>query len=323
MAIISQVDNNPFKYSDTNKRYHTYDYYLKHRFGKKCAKIPLDCGFCCPNIDGTVSRGGCIYCQGGSGARLASSLLPISEQYKKGIAVLNKKWQTNSYIPYLQAYTNTHTSPDILEKTLDEVSKFEGAVMLDIATRADCLENEKIEIINRYSKIIPITVELGLQTANDKTAQLINRGHDFNTFVDGFTRLRSGAKEVKIGVHIINGLPNESAEDMKNTALCVANLHPDLVKIHLLHILKNTPLCKMYEAGKYTPIEREEYINIVCDQLEVLPADIVIERVTGDGLGSELIAPLWSQKKVTIINDIDKELVRRDSYQGKYERKQK
>ena len=323
MAIISQVDNNPFKYSDTNKRYHTYDYYLKHRFGKKCAKIPLDCGFCCPNIDGTVSRGGCIYCQGGSGARLASSLLPISEQYKKGVAVLNKKWQTDSYIPYLQAYTNTHTSPAILEKTLDEVSKFEGAVMLDIATRADCLENEKIEIINRYSKIIPITVELGLQTANDKTAKLINRGHDFNTFVDGFTRLRSGAKEVKIGVHIINGLPNESAEDMKNTALCVANLHPDLVKIHLLHILKNTPLCKMYGAGKYTPIEREEYINIVCDQLEVLPADIVIERVTGDGLESELIAPLWSQKKVTIINDIDKELVRRDSYQGKYERKQK
>lgn len=318
MAIISQVDNNPFKYSDTNKRYHTYDYYLKHRFGKKCAKIPLDCGFCCPNIDGTVSRGGCIYCQGGSGARLASSLLPISEQYKKGVAVLNKKWQTDSYIPYLQAYTNTHTSPDILEKTLDEVSKFEGAVMLDIATRADCLENEKIEIINRYSKIIPITVELGLQTANDKTARLINRGHDFNTFVDGFTRLRLGAKEVKIGVHIINGLPNESAEDMKNTALCVANLHPDLVKIHLLHILKNTPLCKMYEAGKYTPIEREEYINIVCDQLEVLPADIVIERVTGDGLENELIAPLWSQKKVTIINDIDKELVRRDSYQGKY-----
>ena len=323
MAIISQVDNNPFKYSDTNKRYHTYDYYLKHRFGKKCAKIPLDCGFCCPNIDGTVSRGGCIYCQGGSGARLVSSLLPISEQYKKGVAVLNKKWQTDSYIPYLQAYTNTHTSPDILEKTLDEVSKFEGAVMLDIATRADCLENEKIEIINRYSKIIPITVELGLQTANDKTARLINRGHDFNTFVDGFTRLRSGAKDVKIGVHIINGLPNESAEDMKNTALCVANLHPDLVKIHLLHILKGTPLCKMYEVGKYTPIEREEYINIVCDQLEVLPADIVIERVTGDGLESELIAPLWSQKKVTIINDIDKELVRRDSYQGKYERKQK
>jgi radical SAM protein (TIGR01212 family) len=260
---------------------------------------------------------------GGSGARLASGLLPLEEQYRIGVEKMRGKWDVNRLIPYLQAYTNTHTSPEILGKILEEVSKFEGAVMLDIATRADCLENEKIEIINRYSKLIPITVELGLQTANDKTAQLINRGHDFSTFLDGFKRLRLGAPNVKIGIHIINGLPGEGAEDMKNTAICVANLHPDLVKIHLLHILKNTPLAKMYEVGKYFPIEREEYINIVCDQLEMLPEDIVIERVTGDGLENELIAPLWSQKKVTIINDIDKELVRRDSYQGKYERKQK
>ena len=231
--------------------------------------------------------------------------------------MLSKKWQTDSYSPYLQAYTNTHTSPAILEKILEEVSKFEGAVMLDIATRADCLEDEKIEIINRYSKIIPVTVELGLQTANDKTAKLINRGHDFSVFCDGFNRLRTGAPLVKIGVHIINGLPNETDDDMKNTAKCVANLHPDLVKIHLLHILKSTPLAKMYEVGKYSPIDRDEYIKVVCDQLEILPSDIVIERVTGDGLEGELIAPLWSQKKVTIINDIDKELVRRNSYQGK------
>jgi radical SAM protein (TIGR01212 family) len=316
VAIISQVDTNPFKYSDTNKRYHTYDYYLKHRFGKKCAKIPLDCGFSCPNIDGTVSTGGCIYCQGGSGARIVSGLLPLSEQYKKGIEVLSQKWQTDAYIPYLQAYTNTHTSPDILEKTLEEVSKFEGAVMLDIATRADCLENEKIEIINRYSKLIPITVELGLQTANDKTAQLINRGHDFSTFVDGFKRLRLGAPNVKIGIHIINGLPGEGAEDMKNTATRVANLHPDLVKIHLLHVISDTPLAKMYENGEYTPIDRDEYIATVCDQIELLPSDIVIERVTGDGIASSLLAPLWSQKKVMVINDIDKELVKRNTYQG-------
>ena len=232
--------------------------------------------------------------------------------------MLNKKWQTDSYIPYLQAYTNTHTSPAILKKTLEDVSKFEGAVMLDIATRADCLENEKIEIINRYSNIIPITVELGLQTANDKTAQLINRGHDFNTFVDGFKRLRLGAPNVKIGVHIINGLPNEGHDDMINTARRLASLRPDLIKIHLLHVIKGTPLEKMYKNGSYSPIGRDEYINIVCDQLEILPSDIVIERVTGDGLESELVAPLWSQKKVTIINDIDKELVKRDSYQGKY-----
>ncbi len=318
MAIISQVTSNPFKYSDTNKRYHTYDYYLKHRFGKKCAKIPLDAGFSCPNIDGTVSYGGCIYCQGGSGARLSRASLPLIEQYYEGIKVMQSKWQTNYFIPYLQAYTNTHTSPDILEKILDQVSDFEGCVMVDIATRADCLEDEKIEVLNRVSKKIPITVELGLQSASDKTAALINRGHNFEVFKDAFYRLRAGAPNVKIGVHIINGLPEESAEDMKNTALCVANLHPDLIKIHLLHILRGTSLARIYEAGEYTPIEREDYINIVCDQLEILPSDIVVERVTGDGIEGELIAPLWSRKKVTVINDIDKELQKRNTYQGIY-----
>jgi radical SAM protein (TIGR01212 family) len=160
-------------------------------------------------------------------------------------------------------------------------------------------------------------VELGLQTASDKTAELINRGHTFAQFVDGFNRLRQGAPRVKIGVHIINGLPGENRENMKNTARCVANLHPDLIKIHLLHVLKGTVLGEMYEQGEYIPMERDEYIQAVCDQIELLPADIVIERVTGDGIANELLAPEWSKKKVTVINDIDKELYRRNSYQGK------
>ncbi|MBQ8545417.1 MAG: TIGR01212 family radical SAM protein [Clostridia bacterium] len=315
---MSQVDTNPFAFSDTNKRYHTYDYYLKHRFGGKCAKIPLDAGLSCPNIDGTCGYGGCIYCSGGSSWGQARDILPLEKQYKKGIEIMQGKWKTNSFIPYLQAYTNTHTSPDNLEKILDRVSKFEGAVMLDIATRADCLEDEKIEILNRISERIPITVELGLQTANDETAKKINRCHTYDVFCDAFNRLRRGAPNVKIGIHIINGLPNESVDDMKNTVTCVANLHPDLVKIHLLHVLKHTPLANMYKSGKYEPLARDEYIKIVCDQLELLPPDTVIERVTGDGLESELLAPLWSKKKVTIINDIDKELLLRGSYQGKY-----
>ena len=318
MGIISQAEKNPFLFSDTNKRYHTYDYYLKHRFGSKCAKTPLDCGFSCPNIDGTVSTGGCIYCSNGSGARLARRTLPLSEQYQRGIEVMTQKWQTNKLIPYLQAYTNTHTSPDILEKILDDVSKFEGAVMIDIATRADCLEDEKIAVLDKISKKIPLTVELGLQTSNDKTAEFINRGHSFEVFKDAFYRLRKGAPNVKIGIHIINGLPGENASDMKNTATCVANLHPDLVKIHLLYVAKGTPLAAMLERGEYTPIDRTDYVNIVCDQIEILPPDIVLERVTGDGIGSELLAPLWSKKKVTVINDIDKELFRRNTYQGIY-----
>jgi len=315
---LSQVKNNPFEYSDTNKRYHTYDFYLRKRFSGKCAKIPLDCGFTCPNIDGTCGTGGCIYCSGGSGARIASGLLPIEEQYRIGVQKMRGKWDTNRLIPYLQAYTNTHTSPAILEKILWEVSEFEGAVMIDVATRADCLGDEIISVIDRVSRAIPVTVELGLQTAKDETARAINRGHDFETFVRGFKRLRMGAPEVKIGVHIINGLPGENMQDMKNTARSVAALHPDIVKIHLLHVLSGTVLGDMYLHGEYLPMGREEYVSVVCDQLELLPGDIVIERVTGDGIANELLAPDWSRKKVAVINDIDKELYRRGSFQGKF-----
>lgn len=313
---MSQAEKNPFEYSDTNKRYHTYDYYLRKRFGEKCAKIPLDCGFTCPNIDGTCGTGGCIYCKGGSGARLASGLLPLEEQYRIGTQKMSSKWDVKKRIPYLQAYTNTHTSPDVLEKTLEDVSKFEGAVMVDIATRADCLGQDIVAVLDRVSRVIPLTVELGLQTCSDKTAALINRGHDFDTFVKGYNALRRGAPNVKIGIHIINGLPGESREDMVNTAQRVAELHPDLVKIHLLHVISGTPLAKMYDSGEYLPMERAEYIETVCDQIERLPEDIVVERVTGDGIDSELLAPLWSRKKVTVINDIDKTLYQRQSYQG-------
>lgn len=314
---MSQVDKNPFKHTDSNKRYYTYDYFLKKTFGKKCAKVTLDLGFTCPNIDGRCGYGGCIYCLGGSSSRNTDGLTSPSEQYKRGIEMIRKKWDTDSFIPYLQSYSNSYTDADNFKKILDHVSEFEGAVMINIATRADCLENEKIEILRSLSKKIPVTVELGLQTSNDSVAELINRGHDFDTFRDCFYRLRRYAPQVKIAIHIINGLPAESRENMKNTAISVANLHPDIVKIHLLHVLKGTKLAKMYEDGKYTPMDREEYISTVCDQLELLPPDVVIERLTGDGDRKYLLAPMYSLKKVTIINDIDKELFKRDSYQGK------
>ncbi|MBO5313162.1 MAG: TIGR01212 family radical SAM protein [Clostridia bacterium] len=315
---MSQVDKNPFEFSDTNKRYFTYDYYLKRTFGGKCGKITLDAGFTCPNIDGTCGVGGCIYCSGGSGARLADSILPIEEQYRIGAEKIRNKWQVKGLIPYLQAYTNTHTSPRKLEELLNRARGLEDAVMIAVATRADCLDEGIVDVLDRVSREIPLTVELGLQTSSDITAERINRCHTYREFEAGFYRLRHGAPNVKIGIHIINGLPGENEEMMKNTALCVADLHPDLVKIHLLHILDGTPLAGMYRAGEYTPMEREDYIRTVCDQLELLPPDTVVERVTGDGLASELLAPMWSKKKVTVINDIDKELVRRNSYQGIY-----
>ncbi len=313
---MSQVDKNPFKYSSTNKRYHTYNYYLNQKFGKKCAKITLDFGFSCPNIDGTRGTGGCIYCSGGSASVNCRDTRSIREQFEAGVKIAKQKWDIDSFIAYMQAYTNTHTDKETLKRVIYEAMSLENVVMLDIATRADCLEDEKLEIINEASKIMPITIELGLQSSNDKTAELINRCHTYEEFENAFFRIRKIAPSVKIGVHIINGLPGEGYTEMIKTARDVAKLRPDLVKIHLLHVLKGTPLAKMYENGEYNPISRDEYIKVVCDQLELLPPEIVIERVTGDGIGNELIAPLWSKKKVTVINDIDKELYRRSSYQG-------
>jgi radical SAM protein (TIGR01212 family) len=313
---MKQTDINPFEYTDSNKRYYTYNYYLKKRFGKKCAKITLDCGFSCPNIDGTRGVGGCIYCSSGSSSENCRSTSSIKEQYKEGIKIATSKWQVDSFIPYMQAYTNTHTSLQNLERITNEIASFENAVMIDIATRADCLENEKIMLLDKLSKKIPVTIELGLQSANDKTADLINRCHSYEEFKSCFYRIRELAPNIKIGIHIINGLPAESYEDMISTVKCVSGLHPDLVKIHLLHVNKNTVLAEMYEKGEYIPMSREDYIKTVCDQIELLPPNTVIERVTGDGIGSELIAPEWSKKKVTVINDIDKELFRRNSYQG-------
>lgn len=315
---MSQVSENPFKNSDTNKRYYTYDYYLRRAFGEKCAKITLDAGFTCPNIDGTRGRGGCIYCSGGS---RASTLIPeksLSEQYESQRALVRAKWQgVTKFIPYLQAYTNTHTSPEKLSDLLRKVAALEGAVMVDIATRADCLEDEKIKILNDLSAKIPVTVELGLQSSNDKTAELINRCHTYAELTDAIKRLRAGAPSVKIAIHIINGLPSEGYAEMMQTARDVSVLLPDIVKIHLLHVIEGTPLAKIYKNGGYTPLEMNEYVKITCDQLEILPPDTVIERVTGDGERKTLLAPLWSLKKTAVINEIDKELYRRGSYQGK------
>ena len=313
---ITQRNTNPFAYSDSNKRYYTYNYYLEQTFGGKCAKIPIDGGFTCPNIDGRCGVGGCIYCSGGSRSAVCDGLLPLKEQYENQIRQVKGKWDVDSFIPYLQAYTNSYTSPENFKKITDEIASFEGAVMVDIATRADCLENEKIEILDTLSGKIPVTVELGLQSSDDKTAELINRCHTYAEFTDCFARIRKLAPRVKIAVHIINGLPGESREMMLKTASDVSALKPDIVKIHLLHVIEGTTLGGMYKMGEYTPLEKDEYVSIVCDQLELFSPETVIERVTGDGARDSLLAPLWSLKKVAIINDIDKEMYRRLSYQG-------
>ena len=313
----NQRTRNPFPYSDSNKRYHTYDYYLRQTFGGKCAKIPLDTGCTCPNIDGSRGLGGCIYCSGrGSGDFAELPTLSIGEQYRKTREKLSSKWSTERCIPYFQAHTNTYAPLSSIREWCEEALRQEGVVGMNIATRADCLEEDVIAYLSDLSQRTRLTVELGLQTVHDETATRINRGHTYEEFVDGYTRLRRGAPHAEICVHLILGLPDESDDMMLETAKKVAELHPNQVKIHLLHVLKNTKMARLYLEKKYTPLTKEHYVSLVADCLEILPADIVIARLTGDGMGEDLLAPDWSRKKVSVINDIDKLLYERNTWQG-------
>lgn len=307
----------------------TYDWYLKRRFGGKIAKVSLDIGATCPNLDGSRGHGGCIYCKSGSASAVGESM---EEQYENGRRIAARKWNVKGFIPYFQSNTNTYGDLDRLSDCFFRAAGFEDAVMLDIATRADCLGEEVIGLLVRLAEKIPLTVELGLQTTDDRTAELINRCHTFDEFCCGYSRLREAAervnacfasedsllsmKRITVGVHIINGLPGERYEQMMRTAEDVAGLHPDMVKIHLMHILSDTPLAAMYERGEYSCMSFEEYVSVVCDQLETLPSDIILGRITGDGMPDDLIAPLWSRRKTEVANGIDKELYRRGTWQG-------
>lgn len=318
MARIAQRDRNPFPYSDSNKRYYTYDYWLRETFGGKCAKIPLDAGFTCPNIDGSCGLGGCIYCSGrGSGDFAESPLLSLTEQYRIVKAKLSHKWSTERCIPYFQAHTNTYAPLSVLREKYEEALSFSGVVGMNIGTRADCIEEDIALYLAEIAERTVLTVELGLQSSNDETAKRINRGHDFEAFKEGYARLRRLGGKARIGVHIILGLPGEEDETMLNTVRDTAALRPDEVKIHLMHVLRDTALAEMYERGEYAEMERERYIRLVAEALTLLPQGTVIGRLTGDGMADDLLAPLWSRRKTTVLNDIDKYLYENDLWQGK------
>lgn len=314
---VTQARSNPYPYSDSNKRYYTYDYYLRQTFGGKCAKIPIDAGFTCPNIDGRCGVGGCIYCSGrGSGDFAESSVLSIEEQYRRTREKLGSKWTTDRCIPYFQAHTNTYAPCDVLRDKFEQALALDGAVGLNVATRADCLPDDVVDCLASIAERTVLTVELGLQTVHDSTAEKINRGHTFADFVDGYERLRRASDKIGICVHIIFGLPEEDETMMMETVREVARLHPDQIKIHLLHVIRGTIMEKLLFEGKYIPLERERYIKLVADAIELLPPDTVVARLTGDGMAESLVAPEWSRKKVSVINDIDKLLYERNSYQG-------
>lgn len=311
--VRPQRDRNPFPYSDSNKRYYTWDYYLRQRYGGKVFKISLDAGFSCPNIDGTRGKGGCTYCSYAFQRQTPDTLL---SQYHAVQDMLHKKWpEARMYIPYFQANTNTYAPVEELRAKYETVLSQPGVVGLAVATRADALPEEVCAYLRELSGRTDLMVELGLQTIHDETARRINRGHTTEEFLAGYRKLADAG--IPVCVHIINGLPGETKEMMLQTVREVAGLKPWCIKIHLLHILKGTKMAEQYAAGEFATLTLPEYVDIVCDQLELLPPDTVVQRVTGDGMADELIAPLWSQKKFVVMNSIDQELYRRDSWQGK------
>ena len=314
----TQRESNPFPYSDSNKRYYTYDYYLKSTYGVKCAKITLDAGFSCPNIDGRCGRGGCIYCSPrGSGDFAPSALLSIAEQFEIQRERVEKKWQGAKFIPYLQAHPNTYAPIADLRRVYGAALALPDSVALHIATRADCLSEEVVALLAEVAEKTDLTVELGLQSVKDETALRINRCHTYGDFLVGFYRLREVSDKIRIAVHLINGLPGEDKEDMLHSAREMARIHPDEVKLHLLHVLRGTPLAALYERGEYTPMTEEAYIETVVEQLTLLPQDTVIGRLTGDGPEALLLAPLWSKRKTAVLNEIDKMLFCKNLWQGK------
>jgi len=304
-----------FTTNSDGKRYLTQNNYLRSRFGGKVIKLSLNAGMSCPNRDGTKGTGGCIYCSPMlSGDFSGNSRLSVTEQLRSQTELLSEKWQSSMYIPYFQAGSNTYAPLDVLKPLYEEALAFGGTVGLTIATRADCISHDMLDYLKELSQRTYLTVELGLQTVHDTTAKYINRCHTYREFLHTYELLKSSG--INICVHIINGLPGETIQMMTDTAGQVSRLKPHSVKIHMLHLIKNTPLAEIYEKNPFYLLGREEYINIVCDQIELIPPDTIIERITGDGDRRTLIAPLWTSDKKSVINGIDKELRRRNSRQG-------
>ena len=301
-----------FKYSNNNKRYYTLDYYYKNKFNEKIMKVSLNAGFSCPHL----KTGGCIYCSNkGSGEYAGDIHDDLITQFRKGQKMMNKKWPNGKYIGYFQARTNTYAEVDALKEKFEPILKIKNVVGLAIATRPDCLSQECLDYLEDLNKRTFLTIELGLQTIHEKTSKLINRGHDLKCFEEAVQNLRK--RNINVVVHIINGLPYETEEMMIETVKYLNKLDIQGIKIHMLHILKNTALAHLYEKEKFKLLSKEEYVKIVCEQLQYLNEKIVIHRLTGDPKIEDLISPFWLVKKVCVLNDIDKYMAKYDLVQGK------
>lgn len=304
-----------FIYSDTNKHYHTQSYYLKQRFGRKVVKVSLNGNFTCPNRDGSKGVGGCTFCSAsGSGDFGGDPSVPLETQFEQVRAKLVKKWGEPLYIPYFQANTNTYGSIEKLRCLFEKALTLPNAVGLAVSTRPDCISDAAADYLEELSKRTYLTVELGLQTIHDETAVRLNRCHSYDDFLRGYEMLEK--RGINVCIHIIDGLPKESREMMLETTKAAASLRPHALKIHMLHIIKGTRLAQEYEQERFPLLSAEEYASLVCDQIELMPPETIIERITGDGAKSELIAPRWTLDKKRVMNSIDLEFARRGTFQG-------
>lgn len=306
---------NQFKYSNTNKRYYTLDYYYKSKYNIKVFKVSLNMGLTCPNKDGKVGYGGCIYCSKmGSGEYAGDKKKSLKEQFEDVKSIMLKKWPKAKYIAYFSANTNTYAPIEKLKKAWEEVLNYENVIGINISTRPDSISKECYDYLEELNKKTDLTIELGLQTIHEKTSKLINRCHTLKCFENCVKELNK--RNIKILVHIINGLPYETKEMMLETVKYLNNLNIWGIKIHMLNVLKDTKLEQLYQKEHFHILSKDEYVNIVCDQLELLNENIVINRLTGDPKLEDIIEPKWIIKKVCVLNDIDKEMKRRESFQG-------
>lgn len=300
---------------DSGKRYHALFIDLRRRFGGRVWKAAVDAGFTCPNRDGTKGAEGCSFCAGGSGDFTADARLSPAEQILMEQRRIRRHWPEARVIAYFQAYTNTYAPVTRLRALFEPVIGMEGVCAISIATRPDCLPVEILDYLEELARRIDLTVELGLQTIHDKTAEAFRRGYTWDVFLKAFEQLRR--RGIRICVHLINGLPGETAGEMLETARVVGRLRPDGVKIHALQVLRDTPLAQRWKQGEIPLLTKEAYIDIVCRQLERLPPETVIERLTGDGPRAQLLAPDWHCGKIAVLAGIDRTLRERDSWQGK------
>lgn len=298
------------------KRYHSLNYFLRNKFGEKIYKISLDGGFTCPNRDGKVSRGGCTFCSTrGSGDFAGSRILSITEQFEDRKKIMEKKWKDGKYIAYFQAYTNTYAPVEELKRKYEEALAQENVIALSIATRPDCLDEDVLDYLEELNKNIYLWVELGLQTINDETGRNFNRGYDLKVFDKSLKELQK--RKIEVVVHTIFGLPGETKEDMLKTINYVAHSGAQGIKFHLLHLMMGTKMVRQYESGELQLLSKEDYIDLICKGVSMLPEEMVVHRLTGDAPRESLIGPMWSLKKWEVLNDIDKALVENDIWQGK------